>query len=70
MNIIHALVSLEDTFSGCKTQKITTVSEITFNKMKQGIGTTFKQFDKKTQISYTWQVLDVRQALPSDYSNF
>jgi len=67
MNIIHVLVKFEDTFTFCKTQRIVTVSEPTFEQMKRGIGSITKQFDQKTQIAYTWQVKEVRQALPSDY---
>lgn len=69
MDIIHALVALEDIFSGCKNQKIATVSQTTFEKMKKGIGSTFNQFDTQSQISYTWRVIDVRQAIESDYKS-
>ena len=67
MDIIHALVLFEDAFTFAKTKKITTVSQTTFEQMKKGIGSKVKQFDNVAQISYTWIVKEVRQALPSDY---
>lgn len=67
MNIIHTFVKFEDTFSGCIDTRITTVSQLTFDKMKDGIGSTFRKFDKAAQIAYNWKVIEVRQAIQSDY---
>lgn len=61
MDIVHAIVTLEDQFSGCKATKTQTVSAYTFEKMKAGIGTVFSQFDKRAQIRYTWKVVEVKQ---------
>ncbi len=69
MNIIHAYTLLEDQFSGAKESRIVTVSQVTFDKMVNGIGTTFSQFDKVQAIRYNWKVIEVRQALNSDYQN-
>lgn len=69
MNIIHAYTLFEDQFSGAKESRIVTVSQVTFDKMIKGIGTTFSQFDKVQSIRYNWKVLEVRQALNSDYQN-
>lgn len=67
MKIFHVLMVFEDQFSFAKERKITTVSEETFEKMKKGVGTTFRHFDKKAQIAYNYKVLEVRQATPQDY---
>ncbi len=69
MDIIHTLTVLEDQFSGAITRKITTQSKLTFDKMVEGIGTTFSHFDKVSQIRSDYKVVDVRQAQPEDYKN-
>lgn len=69
MNIVHVLVVFEDQFSGAKETKIITTSEPLFNKMKDGIGSTFSHFDKKAQIRYDYKVIEVRQAVPDDYKD-
>jgi hypothetical protein len=62
MDIVNIKITFEDTFSGCTTTKECSRSLDTFEKMKQSIGQVVKQFDKKSQISYTWKVVKVEQA--------
>lgn len=69
MDIIHTLTVLQDQFSGATTRKITTVSQATFDKMVAGIGSTFSHFDKVAQIRSDYKVIEVRQAIQSDYNN-
>jgi hypothetical protein len=67
MNIIHTLVLFQDTFSGATEKKIVSVSQEKFNKMAQGIGSTFDRFDKVAAIHYNFKVIEVRQAKNEDY---
>lgn len=43
MNIIHVYVKFEDLFSFAITEKIVTVSEDSYDKMVEGIGSTFSR---------------------------
>lgn len=68
MNLIHAYIKLEDTFSGAKDHRIKSVSQSTFDLMLKGVGTTFSHFDKVAAIHSNWKVLEVRQATSEDYA--
>lgn len=68
MDLIHTYIKLEDKFSFAKDHHIKTVSQLTFDLMVKGIGSTFSQFDKVAAIHYNWTVLEVRQATTEDYA--
>jgi hypothetical protein len=61
MDIIHAKLVFEDTFSYAKTTKYTTVSkQHTFDKMKESIGeVVIDRFNKSSQIHETIRLLSV-----------
>lgn len=65
--MIHAFIKFEDAFSGCIVCKIITASEDTFQKMLNGIGSSFSHFDKVAAIRSEWVVKEVRQATEADY---
>lgn len=66
MDFIHIKAVFEDQFSGAKVTKIITRSKETFNKMVEGVGSTFSHFDKATQIRYDMKVISVEQAVQDD----
>lgn len=67
MKIIHTYIKFIDLFSGAEKVNIKTLSEYTFEKVKNQIGKTKKVFDDVSQISFEWQLVEIRQAVQSDY---
>lgn len=67
MKIIHTYIKFVDLFSGAEKTNIKTFSEPTFKKAKKQVGKTKRVFDKVSQISFDWKLVEVRQAVPSDY---
>lgn len=61
MDMIHAKITFEDTFSKSKEVKTATVSKPTFDKMLNDIGKLVPYFDKVAQIRYNYQVVKVEQ---------
>ena len=59
MNIVHIRVTFEDSFSGAILEKTCTRSQITFEKMKNSIGSIVRQFENG--IAWEWVVIKVEQ---------
>lgn len=65
--MIHTYVKLQDLFSGAYFEKVVTQSREKHDKMIASIGSTFRHFDKAAQVASNYKVIEVRQAVQSDY---
>lgn len=62
MDIVHATITFEDTFSHAIDLKHATVSKHTFDSMQKDIGKTIQFFNKKQQISHTLKIIKIEQS--------
>ena len=67
MKIIHTYIKFIDLFSGAQKVNIKTLSAPTFERAKSQLGKTRKVFNEDSQISFEWQLVEIRQAVQSDY---
>jgi hypothetical protein len=67
MDIIHIFFKFQNQSSLAYITRIATRSMITFEKMKEGIGTTIDYFDKEQNVHLKLKVIEVRQATHDDY---
>jgi hypothetical protein len=59
MNLINIQYVLLDSFSGAYDKRTTQRDMDTYNKMKQGVGSCFREFTNG--IAWDWQVVSVSQ---------
>lgn len=59
MKIVHIKVTFEDTFSFAQLEKVCTRSEVTFERMKNSLGTIVEH--KENGINYQFKVIKVEQ---------
>lgn len=67
MKIIHTYIKFVDLFSGAEKVNIKTLSEPTFERAKNQVGKTKRVFDNVNQITFEWKLVEIRQAVQSDY---
>lgn len=67
MKIIHTYIKFVDLFSGAEKVNIKTFSEPTFEAAKNQVGKTKRVFDNVSQITFEWKLVEIRQAVQSDY---
>ena len=67
MKIIHTYIKSIDLFSGAEKVNIKTFSEPTFEVVKKQVGKTKRVFDNVNQIAFHWKLVEIRQAVQSDY---
>ena len=61
MEQVTVTMKLKDTFSGATDTRTKTVSRDTFDGMTAHVGRVFIEFDKRSQIRYSWEVLSVTE---------
>lgn len=62
MDIVHTKITFRDAFSGAKKIKHTTLSKVTFDRIKANdIGKEVSYFDKAQQIRYSYIVESIKQ---------